>query len=83
MMLRGILLGIGLSAVSVFLFFRWSLAPFRRNGPISIDPRYFQSVAAPFFSGFGLGFFVVLGLVYGAIYAFWRYGQHIALHAQR
>jgi hypothetical protein len=79
MLLKGILLGIVASILSLFLFFRWMYSAFGvpPNTAISVDIRSLERLAVSFYGGIGIGFVIVLTLISGAIYGFWRYGQHI------
>jgi hypothetical protein len=84
MLLRGILLGIVIAIISLILFGRGIAVLFPNNsGPLAIDSRSLRMLATTFFSGVGIGFGVVMGLVIAAFYGLWLYGQHIAQQAMK
>jgi hypothetical protein len=80
MLLKGILLGIVASILSLFLFYRWMYSAFGvppNTAAISVDIRGLERLAISFYGGIGIGFVIVLMLYSGAMYAFWRYAQHV------
>jgi hypothetical protein len=79
MLLKGILLGIVASILSLFFFVRWMYSAFgvAPHTAISVDLRSLPRLAVSFYGGIGIGFLIVLTLISGAIYGFFLYGQHI------
>jgi hypothetical protein len=78
MMLKGILIGGGISVVLVWVFGQLNRARVPLPGPVSFDMHSVRSQAISFFGGVGIGFLAIMIVVVGAAYAFWRYAQ---LHA--
>ena len=79
MLLRGILLGFGVSLVSIPLFLRWIRTDLHLGpGPTAIDIRGIERLAVPFFGGMGIGVGVVATVVIAGTYAFLFYAKRAA-----
>lgn len=75
MLLKGILIGGGISVVLVWVF--WLLNRARLPVPelVSFDIHSLRSQAISFFAGVGIGSLAIMIVVVGGVYAFWRYAQ--------
>ena len=76
LLVKGILVGIGAAVISVFLFFRW--IPHAAMS-ISLIKRF----ALNFLGGIGIGYVIVIALIFGAMYAGWVHSKHIIDAAAR
>ena len=70
LLVKGILVGIGAAVISALLFFRWL-----PHGAMSIN--LIKRFAVNFFGGMGIGYMIVLALVFGTIYAGWVHSKHV------
>jgi hypothetical protein len=83
MFLRGLLFGIALALISLYVCFRGYSLPFSSSPDSSLtsfDLRGLIPQAISFFGGMGIGFASVLILVFGSIYGVWLYMlRHVPL----
>lgn len=70
LLVRGILVGIGTAVIYASLFFRWIPRA-------AMSTNLIKRFALNFFGGIGVGYAIVLALVFGTIYAGWVHSQDI------
>ena len=78
MLFKGIMIGAGISVALVWVFGLLNRVRIPVPGPVSFDVHSLRSHAILFFGGIGIGLLATMFVVFGGVYAFWRYAQ---LHA--
>jgi len=79
MLLRGILSGLGIAVVSLFLFWRSMLAQMPApSAGTAIEVRVIGRFAISFFGGIGIALAIVAAAIFGGGYAIMTHVRHLA-----